>query len=140
MRGLPLLQCLAALLVAGCVAPAAPPATNPQSTGQALAQFACPHRILEASAWINYMPGPNRSPRQLTIEVKLAEPSDTAVMLRSPASTGETLVLEIRTAPAAPVPGRLGYRESVPDPLYKRISFFCRGAEIHSVDRIERVY
>jgi hypothetical protein len=139
MRRLLVLPGFAALLVA-CMTPAAPPATNPQSTGQALAQFACPHRIVEASAWVNYMPGPNRSPRQLTIDVKLAEPGDTAVMLRSAASTGETLVLEIRSAPAAPVPGRLGYREPVPDPLYKRISFFCRGAEIHSLDHIERVY
>ena len=132
---------LAVALAGSCVAPPGPkPAPAPKTTGQALAQFACPHRIAEANAWINYMPGPNRSPRQLTIDVKLAEPSDTAVMLRSPASTGETLVLEIRTSPAAPVPGRLGYREPVPDPLYKRISFFCRGAEIHSLDRIERVY
>jgi len=131
---------VAVALLAACMAPVAPPDTNPKTTGQALAQIACPHRIAEASAWVNYMPGPNRAPRTLTIDVRLVEPSDTAMILRSPASTGETLVLDIRTTPAAAVPGRLGYREPVPDPLYKRISFFCRGAEIHSLDHIERVY
>jgi hypothetical protein len=136
----PLVTGCVALLLAGCVSPPVPPDTNPRTTGQALAQMACPHRIAEASAWVNHMPGPNRSPRQLIVAVDLADPNDTAVMLRSPASTGEVLVLEIRTAPAAPVPGHLGYREPVPDPLYKRISFFCRGGEIHSLDRIERVY
>lgn len=136
----PLIPGCLALLLAGCMTPAEPPATNPKTTGQALAQLACPHRIAEANAWINYMPGPNRSPRTLTIDVRLVEPGDTAVMLRSPASTGQTLVLEIRTAPAAPIPGHLGYREPVPETLYKRISFFCRGGEIHSLDHIEKVY
>jgi hypothetical protein len=86
------------------------------------------------------MPGTSRAPRQLQVDVRLAEATDTAVVLRSDASTGETLVLEIRTTPNAPVPGRLAYREPVPDPMYKRISLFCRGGEIHSIDRIERVY
>ena len=60
--------------------------------------------------------------------------------LKSPASTGDTLILEIRNAPTAPVPGRLAYREPVPDPLPKKISFFCRGAEISALTRIEQVY
>jgi hypothetical protein len=86
------------------------------------------------------MPGPGRSPRTLNVDVRLEEPADTAVLLKSVASTSHTLVLEVRTAPAAPVPGRLAYREPVPDPLPQRISFFCRGGEIHSLDRIEKVY
>lgn len=133
---------LVAVVVGGSctVPPAVNPAPEPLTTGQALAQYACPHRIAEANAWINFMPGPGRAPRQLIVDVKLADPGDTAVMLRSAASTAETLVLEVRTAPAAAVPGRLGYREPVPDPVYSRISFFCRGGEIHSLDRIERVY
>jgi hypothetical protein len=122
------------------VSPKLDTAPEPLTTGQALAQYACPHRISEANAWINFMPGPSRAPRQLIVDVKLADPGDTAVMLRSAASTAETLVLEVRTAPAAAVPGRLGYREPVPDPVYKRIVLFCRGGEIHSLDRIERVY
>ena len=40
----------------------------------------------------------------------------------------------------APVPGRLAYREPVPDPMYKKISFFCRGGEVHAIDQIERVF
>ena len=113
---------------------------KPKTTGQALAQLACPHRIAEASAWVNHMPGPGRSARELHVDVRLVEATDTAVILKSVASTGDTLVLEIRTAPTAPVAGRVAYREPVPDPLYKRVSFFCRGGEIYSLDRIEKVY
>lgn len=131
------------LVVSACAAaPAEAPADpmKPKTTGQALAQMACPHRIAEAASWVNHMPGPGRSARELHVDVRLAEATDTAVMLKSAASTGETLVLEIRTAPTAPVAGRVAYREPVPDPLYKRVSFFCRGGEIYSLDRIEKVY
>lgn len=128
------------LALAACATPAPPDPMTPTTTGQALAQIACPHRILEAKAWVNFMPGPNRSPRTLNVDVSLVEATDTAVMLRSAASTGDTLVLEIRTAPAAPLPGHLAFREPVPERLYKRISFFCRGGEIASLDHIEKVY
>jgi hypothetical protein len=130
-----------ALAAAACTTPApsdAPP--QPKTTGQALAQMACPHRIAEANAWVNHMPGTGRSPRELHVDVRLVEATDTAVVLRSAATTGDTLVLEIRTAPTAPIAGRVAYREPVPSQMYKRISFFCRGGEIHSIDRIERVY
>lgn len=131
-----------ALTLSACLAPApqleAP--TGPKTTGQALAQVACPHRIAEANAWVNHMPGTSRAPRQLQVDVRLVEATDTAVVLRSDASTGDTLILEIRTAPNAPIPGRLAYREPIPDPMYRKISFFCRGGEIHALDKIERVY
>ena len=130
------------ILAAACASPVAPveDPMKPKTTGQALAQLACPHRIAEASAWVNHMPGPGRSARELHVDVRLVEATDTAVVLKSVASTGSTLVLEIRTAPAAPVAGRVAYREPVPDPMYKKISFFCRGGEIYSIDRIEKVY
>lgn len=132
---------MTAALAAGCSAlPQAKDDQEQMTTGIALARAACPQQIAEANAWINYMPGPGRSPRTLNVDVRLAEATDTAVLLKSTASTGDTLVLEVRTSPAAPIPGRLAYRESVPDPLYKRISFFCRGGEIYSIDKIERVY
>lgn len=130
-----------AVALAACVAP--PPAggpPQPAKTGRALAQLACPHRIAEAYAWVNHMPGPGRSPRQLQVDVQLVEATDTAVILKSVATTGDTLVLEIRTAPNAPIPGRVAYREPTPNPMYKRVSFYCRGGEIHSLDRIEKVY
>jgi hypothetical protein len=131
--------CLA--LLAACTAvPPAGGSPQPQTTGQALAQLACPHRIAEANAWVNHMPGPGRSPRELHVDVQLVEATDTAVILKSVATTGDTLVLEIRTAPTAPIAGRVAFREPVPDPVYKRISFYCRGGEIHSLDRIEKVY
>jgi hypothetical protein len=110
------------------------------TTGQALAQAACPHRIAEANAWINHMPGAGRAPRELHVDVRLVEATDTAVLLKSAASTGDNLILEVRTAPAAPVAGRLAYRQPVPDPLPKRITFFCRGGEIAAISSIEKVY
>ena len=113
---------------------------RPSTAGQALAQMACPHRIAEANAWVNFMPGAGRAPRTLNVDVRLVEATDTAVLLKSAASTGDTLILEIRTAPTAPIPGRLAYREPVPDPIPKKITFFCRGGEIHAIDKIERVY
>ena len=129
------------LLAAACTTP--PPAggpPQPKTAAQALAQIACPHRIAEAHAWVNHMPGPGRSAREVNVDVRLVEATDTAVILKSVATTGDTLVLEIRTAPTAPIPGRVAYREPVPNPMYKRISFFCRGGEIHSLDTIEKVY
>ena len=133
----------AVLLAAGCATPAEAPANDPmkpKTTGQALAQLACPHRIAEAAAWVNHMPGPGRSVRELHVDVRLVEATDTAVMLKSAATTGDTLVLEIRTAPSSPIAGRVAYREPVPDPVYKRVTFFCRGGEIYALDQIEKVY
>lgn len=115
-----------------------PPA--PATTGQALAQLACPHRIAEAYAWVNHMPGPSRPARTLNVTVKFTEATDTAVILKSPASTGDVLILEIRTAPAAPAPGQVSYRDQVPDPLPKKVSFFCRGGEIFALNKIQLVY
>lgn len=136
------LPVFSALMLSACLAPGPHPdgAAGPKTTGQALAQMACPHRIAEAYAWVNHMPGTSRAPRQLQVDVQLVEATDTAIVLRSDASTGDTLILEIRTAPNAPIPGRVAYREPVPDPMYKKISFFCRGGEIHAIDKIERVY
>ncbi len=127
-------------LAAACTAAPPPAQDESVTTGKALAQMACPHRIAEAYAWVNHMPGTSRSPRQLHVDVRLAEATDTAVLIKSTASTGDTLVLELRTAPAAPIPGRLAWREPVPDPLPSRISFFCRGGEIHALNTIEKVY
>ncbi|HVY89752.1 MAG TPA: hypothetical protein VG942_12835 [Hyphomonadaceae bacterium] len=131
---------LCALVLAGCMSPAPGGPTAAPTTGRALAQFACPQRIAEAHAWVNYMPGPGRGPRMLNVDIVLANATDKAIILKSDATTGDTLVLDIRTAPAAPLPGHLAYREPVPDQLYKRISLFCRGGEIHSIDHIERVF
>lgn len=130
----------AAVLVASCTTPQPASKEQPVTAGRALAQVACPQQITEANAWINHMPGPGRSPRTLNVDVRLAEATDTAVLIKSAASTGDTLILEVRNAPASPIPGRLAYREPVPDPVYKRVSFFCRGGEIYSIDQIERVY
>ena len=129
-----------ALLASACSATPQGAGDEQITTGRALAQTACPHRIAEANAWINHMPGAGRAPRELNVDVRLVEATDTAVLLKSTASTGDNLILEVRTAPAAPVPGRLAYRQPVPDPLPKRITFFCRGGEIASLSHIEKVY
>lgn len=130
-----------ALAASACMTPPADQGTtSPKTTGQALAQMACPYRIAEANAWVNHMPGTSRAPREMHVAIRLAEATDTAILLRSDASTGDTLILEIRTAPTAPDPGQLAYREPVPDPMYKKISLFCRGGEIHAITQIERVY
>ena len=128
---------IAALLVAACSA-TPQGAGEEQATGQE--QGACPHRIAEANAWVNHMPGAGRSPRELHVDVRLAGASDTAVLLKSTASTADNLILEVRTTSAAPVPGRAAYRQPVPDPLPKRITFFCGGGEIDAISNIERVY
>ena len=130
-----------AVFTASCTSAApeaGPPA--PKTTGQALAQLACPHRIAEATAWVNHMPGPSRPARELHVDVRLVEATDTAVMLKSSASTGDTLVLEIRTAPTAPIAGHVAYREPAPEQLYKKVSFFCRGGEIYALNGVEKVY
>ena len=87
------------------------------------------------------MPGAGRAPRNLQVEVRFADAGDKAIMLRSVATKpGDTLVLEIRMMQEAPIMGRVAYREPVSDPPFKRISFFCRGAEIFVINEIQRVY
>ena len=130
----------ALLLASACAAPPIDPRA-PTTTGQALAQSACPHRIAEANAWENHMPGPGRAARNLQVEVRFADAGDKAIILKSAATKpGDTLVLEIRTVQEAPIQGRVAYREPVSDPPFKRISFFCRGAEILALNEIQKVY
>lgn len=123
-----------------CVAPPQPSATPPSTTGQALALSACPHRIATSEAWINLMPGPRRGPRDINVHLRLADPKDTAVLLKAASARPGELTLEIRTAPASPIPGQLAYREPAGDPWPTRIAILCRGGEIHAIDRIEPVY
>jgi hypothetical protein len=134
------LLALGVLALAACAAPPVDPRA-PTTTGQALAQATCPLRIVEANAWENHMPGAGRAPRNLQVEVRFADAGDKAIMLRSVATKpGDTLVLEIRMMQEAPIMGRVAYREPVSDPPFKRISFFCRGAEIFVINEIQRVY
>ena len=127
-----------ALLASACSMP--PQGDQEGSDGPAPEQTACPHRIAEANAWVNHMPGPGRGPRELHVDVQLVEATDTAILIKSAASTADNLVLEVRTTSAAPVPGRVAYREPVPDPPPKRITFRCQGNEINAITNIEKVY
>jgi hypothetical protein len=137
------LSCAATALAAStgaCALSPAPPAPPPATTGQVLAQSACPHRIDRSEAWVNLMPGPRRGPRDIHVQLMLADPKDTALLLKAPATRPGELTLEIRTAPTSPIPGQLAYREPASDPWPARIVILCRGGEIHAIDRIEPVY
>ena len=133
---------LGALTVAVMLASACsfmPPGEQVEN-GQGPPQPACPHRVAEANAWVNHMPGTGRGPRELHVDVRLAEATDTAILIKSAASTADNLVLEVRTTSVSPAPGRAAYREPVPDPLPKRITLRCQGGDIEAITRIEKVY
>jgi hypothetical protein len=123
--------------LAACAAPK-PPAGGP-TTGQALAASNCPYRIAQADAWINLMPGPVGAPRDMHVAIQLVTATDTALVIRSEASTPDELVLDLRGADNTAQPGRISYREPAKEPP-KRISIRCRGAEIHAITSIEKVY
>jgi hypothetical protein len=116
------------------------PSQGDQATAGGQPPAGCPHRVSEASAWVNYMPGPARGPRELHVDVQLADVADTAILIKSAASTADNLVLEVRTTSAAPIPGRAAYREPASGPLPKRITLRCQGGEIEAITRIEKVY
>jgi len=122
------------LLAGACTSPA--PAVPPK----AVSASACPEHVAEAEAWINRMPGTGAAPRQLVVSARLEDASLNALLLRSDASTPQLLVLDIRTAAAAPVPGRLGYREPAPETPYARILLRCRGADDYLIREIAAVY
>lgn len=126
-----------AALLAGCAT--APPVESkrPMSTGNVLAGMACQFQIKRAEAWINMMPGASR---QLHVAVQLGASDDLAVLIKADASTAEQLVLEIRSAQAAPMPGQLAYSEPATTPPVKRIALMCRGGEVGSINNIQTVY
>ena len=134
---------IAALAASACAAPqpaqkAAGPAQS-QTTGRMLAQSSCPVRISDAEAWVDYMPGPGRSPREVHVAARLEKPGETA-MLRSPLTTREALYVEVRATASSARPGMMDYREAAPDPLFKRVVFLCRGGEIYSVETLKTIY
>jgi hypothetical protein len=131
---------LSALSVIALAASACAVAQPGDQEASEQAPVSCPHRIAEANAWVNHMPGPGRGNRELHVDVRLAEATDAVILLKSEASTADNLVLEVRATSVAPVPGRTAYREPAPDPLPKRISFRCKGGEIDAITNIEKVY
>jgi hypothetical protein len=130
-------------LASACLAPAATSDAQlePQVVEAEKPASACAFDIAEGEAWINLMPGrPGRGPREVNVSVRLQQPAATAILLRSPRSTADSLMLEVRAAAAAPIPGRIGYRENAPDPLYQRVVFLCGGSDIYTIAPIQRVY
>jgi hypothetical protein len=132
----------AALTLALAAACAAGPPVQPdqQRAGNILARAQCPERVAEAAAWVNHMPGAGRAPRNLIVSARMENAQASALLLKADDSTDETLVLEIRASPTAPLPGRLGYREPAPNPLYSRVVFRCRGGEVFAITQIDQVY
>ncbi|MEP7210647.1 MAG: hypothetical protein ABI740_07410 [Alphaproteobacteria bacterium] len=128
---------LVALASSGCVAPAKPArTTQPGSTGQLLALTQCPLRISEARAWITRLPGRKQVQEDLHVSASLLN-NATAVILRSDASTADTLILELRFAEDSTTPGRVVYREPAPNPPYARVVFRCHGGDVHVIQQIE---
>lgn len=101
-----------------------------------LALTACPHRIAEANAWVNLMPGPTSSPRDLHVAITLKDPNDNAVLLKADRQRPGQLALELRAAPVSARAGEASYREPVGNPWPTRISILCRGGEIHAITEI----
>lgn len=110
-----------------------------------LALAACPHRIAEAHAWVNLMPGPLQGPRDLHVAIRLKDPNDNAVLLKvDDARPGRSrrgdLVLELRAAPVSAQPGEVSYRQPAVDASTgswpTRISILCRGGEIYAITEI----
>ena len=141
MRLSVLILAVAGLAAGACAAPPKPqgPAQS-QTTGRMLAQSSCPVRISDAEAWVDYMPGPGRSPRQVHVAARLEKPGETAMLLRSPLTTREALYVEVRATASSARPGMMDYREDAPDPLFKRVVFLCRGGEIYSVETLKTIY
>jgi hypothetical protein len=134
---------LAATLAAGACAAQPQKAAGPaqsQTTGRMLAQSSCPVRISDAEAWVDYMPGPGRSPKEVHVAARLEKPGETAMLLRSPLTTREALYVEVRATASSARPGMMDYREEAPDPLFKRVVFLCRGGEIYSIEALKTIY
>jgi hypothetical protein len=133
------ISALAIAALAACAAPV-PKSSPVAQAGSILALRHCPERIAEAAAWVNHMPGTGRAPRELVIGARMENAKALALLFKAADSTKDMLVLEIRASETAPVPGRLAYREPVPDPLYSKILFRCRGGEVFTIAKIEMVY
>lgn len=127
-------------LAAGLAACTASPKPQPPTTGQALAASNCPYRIAKADAWINQMPGPVGASRDMHVAIQLTDAAATALLIRADTSTAEELALDLRGADTAAQKGHASYREPAPKAPPSRISIRCRGAEIHAITSIERVY
>jgi hypothetical protein len=141
-----ILVCVAALTL-GLGACASNPAghkgkgdANAPKASELLARSACPLRIVSAEAWRNKMPGPESVSRgRVIVAVQFDDPQAGAVVLKSPASTADTLVLELRAGESA-MQGRINYRDDAPSAAYKQVVLRCRGGDIHTIATIENVY
>lgn len=126
---------LAMLVATGCVAPARP--AQPVTTGQLLALTQCPLRVASARAWVTHLPGRKDTAADLHVSARLLNDA-TALILRSDASTADTLILEMRITEDSTTPGRIAYREPAPTPLYSRVVFRCHGGDVRVITGIEK--
>ncbi len=102
---------------------------------------ACWIALNDASAWINRMPGPARADaRPVIVSAQMTDARAKAVLEKSDASAGTTLVLEVIESDAAPIPGRLAWRGAAPDVMYERVEIRCGGEVLRVIDGVERVY
>lgn len=134
-------SCMAAVALLGSAcadAPKAPPKAKAETpiAGQLLALTQCPMRIAEARAWVDLAPGAGRDPRNLHVAVKFEKADQTGLVLRSEASTAETLVLELRISDTSQEAGGARYLEPAPSPLYRRIVLRCHGGDVRVLSDI----
>lgn len=102
---------------------------------------ACAFAVNDASAWVNRMPGPQRTDaRPLIVSAVMTDVGMKAVLEESDASTARTLVLEVVESEAAPIPGRLAWRGAVPATMYERVEIRCGGDVLRVIEEVERVY
>ncbi len=101
----------------------------------------CAFAVTDASAWVNRMPGPARADaRPVIVSAQLTDVRAKAVLEKSDASSGGTLVLDVVASDDAPIPGRLAWRGPVPDEMYDRVEIMCGGETLRVIDGVERVY
>jgi uncharacterized protein YceK len=126
-----LLIAAAAAGLSGC---AAGPGTTPPA-GQG-----CPFTVANAEAWINMMPSVGSRTRTLVVALEMSGAASVAELHRSADSSPGLLVLDLRPAASAPIPGRAAYREPVSGKPVERVSITCGGGEVRSIDAIMQVY
>ncbi len=121
----------------------APATPTPAETAaaQPLSASSCLFNVEQATAWINKMPGLGRAgARRVIVSGELQNPTGQAILLKSELTSPSVLVLEIRKSEVAPIPGRIAYREEVPEKLWDRIELLCDGETVFEIEDIQSVY
>jgi hypothetical protein len=102
----------------------------------ALARSACPYRVIEASGRTHWEHGADESRLALLISVRLGDADDTIVLVKGESGDPRRLVLDMRDAPIAPIPGSAIYREHLGTASYEQVVLRCKGGEVYRITDI----